>query len=82
MKSQTTLLASAAALLFLAGAANAQDSPEASEVKKIHCEGVNECKGHGACSGKDNGCAGKNGCKGQGFLELTAEECEAAKAKK
>ncbi len=80
MKTKTTALASAAALLFLAGAATAQES-DTSEAKEIKCEGVNQCKGHGACKTLFNECGGKNSCKGKGFLMLTPEECEAAKAK-
>lgn len=50
------------------------------EMAKVHCEGVNSCKSHGDCKG-ENGCKGKNSCKGKGFLEMTQEECDAAKAK-
>jgi hypothetical protein len=51
------------------------------EVAKIKCEGVNECKSHSACKTLFSDCAGKNSCKGKGFLMLTPEACEAAKAK-
>ncbi|HLA74658.1 MAG TPA: hypothetical protein VJM76_01940 [Gammaproteobacteria bacterium] len=47
---------------------------------KMHCEGVNSCKGKGDCKGA-NDCKGKNSCKGQGFLDMSKEDCEAAKAK-
>ena len=69
------ILATAAAGMFgLVPVANA-----AAEMAKVHCEGVNSCKGHGDCKG-ENGCKGKNSCKGKGFLEMTQEECDAAKA--
>ena len=44
---------------------------------KVHCSGVNACKGHGACKSEANACAGKNGCKGHGWVELTEDECKA-----
>jgi hypothetical protein len=82
VKSRAVTLASAAAALFIAGAAgNAfADHHEKSEAK-IKCEGVNECKGQGSCSSANNSCAGKNACHGQGFEMMTAEECAAAKEK-
>ena len=82
MKSRAITLASAAAALFIAGAAGTAfaDHHEKSEAK-IKCEGVNECKGKGACSSAKNSCAGENSCKGKGFLMMTAEECSAAKEK-
>jgi uncharacterized membrane protein len=83
MKSRTVYLASAAAALFVAGvsgSALAQD--EAASEAKIKCEGVNECKGHGACSSANNSCAGMNSCKGKSFKMMTPDECAAAKAEK
>lgn len=83
MSTATTLkgfiLATAAASLFAsAGFATAHEGE--GSAAKIHCEGVNACAGKSDCKG-ENGCKGKNGCKGQGFLEMTKEECDAAKAK-
>jgi hypothetical protein len=79
VKSRAISLASAAAALFIAGAAgDALAQSEKSEAK-IKCEGVNECKGKSACSTANNSCAGKNSCKGKGFEMMTAEECQAAK---
>ena len=57
--------ATAAALLF--GAAFS-GSTFASDEAKIHCTGVNACKG-------------QNSCKSKGFLEMTRKECDDAKAK-
>lgn len=70
-------LATAAAMLFgsvVAGPANAEEA-------KIHCTGVNGCKGQSACATAKNSCQGQNSCKGQGFLVLTQKDCDAAKAK-
>ncbi len=85
-KKQTgAMVAAAVAGLFLAGKAMAQTptgavKPEAKPAK-VHCEGVNECKGKGACKGADNSCGGKNGCKGKGWVDMTQADCNAAKAK-
>ena len=46
------------------------------EDAKVHCSGVNECKGKGACKSAGNACAGKNGCKGKGWIEMTDKECK------
>jgi hypothetical protein len=57
-----------------AAPAAAPAQPE--KVAKIHCGGVNECKGKSGCHSANNACAGQNGCKGQGYIELTADECQ------
>ena len=48
--------------------------------EKVHCLGVNACKGQSGCAveGKSQ-CKGQNACKGQGWLSLTAKKCEAKK---
>lgn len=43
---------------------------------KVHCMGINECKGKGACKTEANACAGHNGCGKKGFVEVTEEECK------
>ncbi len=40
---------------------------------KVMCQGVNACKGQGACA--VNACAGSNKCKGLGWLSLTEAQC-------
>ncbi len=75
-----SILAVAAATLITTGCTNTMSSSEpasAASTAKVHCNGVNECKGQGACATANNACGGQNACKGQGFIELTAEECEA-----
>lgn len=69
-------IATAAALLFGAIAVPAFAADEA----KVHCMGVNSCKGTSACKTATNACKGQNSCKGEGFLELTQAQCDAAKA--
>lgn len=81
MNRKSFLLASAAAALFVTGGADlaSAEHHEGSEAK-IHCDGVNGCKGKSDCATADNECKGMNSCKGKGFLSLTQAECDAAKA--
>ena len=81
MKHRSAVIASAAALLFVAGAASADHHEQGGSEAKVKCEGVNSCKGHGDCSTAKNSCKGKNGCAGMGFKMMTPAECDAAKAK-
>jgi uncharacterized membrane protein len=81
MKTQSAALAFAAAALFLTGAGSATAEDQEMEVAKIKCEGVNQCKSHSDCKTMTSECASKNACKGKGFLMLTPEECDAAKAR-
>lgn len=77
-KASGAAIATAAALLFgtlAIGTANA------AEEAKVHCEGVNACKGQSACKTARNECKGQNACKGQGYVEMTQKECDDAKAK-
>jgi uncharacterized membrane protein len=80
MPSKSTALASAAALLFVAGAPVAH-AAEQGKAEKIKCEGVNSCKGQSSCHSAQNECAGKNSCRGKGFKMMTPDECDQAKAK-
>jgi hypothetical protein len=72
-------IATAAAMLF--GTAFVTTAFAAEEAK-IHCDGVNSCKGQSGCKTAKNACRGQNACKGQGFLEMTDKECKEAKAAK
>ena len=58
MRIRTSLAASAAAALFLAGLAGAAHAEEPGAEAKIKCEGVNSCKGHGECKSAANACKG------------------------
>jgi len=75
-KSSGGKIAIAVAMLMVSGApiagvANAEDA-------KVHCQGVNACKGKSACKTAANDCAGMNACKGKGWVSMTADECEEA----
>ncbi|MBI3530219.1 MAG: hypothetical protein HY067_19910 [Betaproteobacteria bacterium] len=66
-------LAAAAAGLFLAGTAGviAADKTEA----KVHCAGVNACKGKSECASASNSCSGQNACKGKGWVSVSEKQC-------
>lgn len=71
------LLATAAAALFANGLAVAAEESGAMEAK-VHCGGINACKGQSACKTAQNACKGQNSCKGKGWLPAaSAEECAA-----
>ena len=72
-------VATAAAMLF--GTGLIASSVAAADAGTVHCKGVNACKGQSACKGASNSCKGQNSCKGKGFLEMSKEDCAAAKEK-
>lgn len=80
--SHETTLALSAAALFLTACSKSSDGAgaqsAASATADIKCMGINECKGQGAC-GVPGGhsCAGQNECKGKGWVQTTAEDCQA-----
>lgn len=71
----------AAAFVVPAAAADQPAARKAASKKKgaekVHCFGVNACKGTSECAvdGK-SACHGKNACKGQGWVSLTAKSCK------
>lgn len=77
-------LASAAAILLLAGCSSnsgsiPSDGYSESKAKaaKVHCSGVNSCKGTSDCATATSACKGHNSCKGKGWISMTKEECDA-----
>jgi hypothetical protein len=73
MTTKGALIAAAAAGVFLTmtpAVSSAGDSA------KIHCQGVNGCKGQGSCHGAGNACKGQNSCKGKGWIELSEKDCK------
>ena len=77
LKNSGVAVATAAAMLF--GTAMVSTAMAGTDAK-IHCDGVNACKGQSACKTANNACKGQNSCKGKGFTEMTKAECDAAKA--
>jgi len=49
---------------------------EGSSSNKVHCYGVNKCKGHNDCKTASNACKGHASCKGQGFVSVSAKACD------
>jgi hypothetical protein len=48
--------------------------------EKVHCLGVNACKGKSECAVEGgHACAGHNACKGKGWVTLARKDCAAQK---
>ncbi|MGY4396828.1 putative membrane protein [Sphingomonas sp. UYAg733] len=71
-----TGFAATAALIAISGVATT--APAVAAGAKIHCYGVNTCKGTSDCKTAKSDCKGQNACKGQGFKEMTGNKCTAA----
>jgi len=79
MNAKSAVLAAAAAALFAAGVTAAPGTATAGDSDKVHCQGVNACKGQTDCGTASHDCSGKNACKGKGWKKMTQAECDAAK---
>jgi hypothetical protein len=73
--SGAAIAVAAAGLLFTAGVGSVSAADEA----KIHCAGVNACKGKSECKSAKSECKGQNACKGQGVTSMSEKECTAKK---
>lgn len=74
-KAMGATLATAAAAMFIAGAA-VTGVPTAAKADGVKCAGINSCKGHGSCKTASNECKGLNACKGQGWVSAeSASAC-------
>jgi predicted small lipoprotein YifL len=73
------LIAASVAGLFACGQ-KAQDPPadKPAADAKVHCAGINTCKGQSKCHMPDgsSSCAGQNTCKGKGWIEASEKECK------
>jgi hypothetical protein len=67
-------LATAAAGLFAAATLPAH---AAKEEAKVHCIGINGCKGKSECATASNACKGMNACKGKGMTVTSEKDCVA-----
>lgn len=72
-KFTTIAMATAAAALFSAAPMTAV---QAGSDAKVHCFGVNKCKGHNDCKSATNACKGQASCKGHGFVSMSKHACE------
>jgi len=76
MTMKGAFVAAAVAGLFTAGAPAVV---KAADNDKVHCMGINDCKGKGACKSAKSSCKGMNDCKGKGWVDSTEKECKAKK---
>lgn len=79
-KSMVSIAAAAAALAvssmaFAAASPEGSTGPAVGAGDKVHCYGVNSCKGNTDCKTAANDCKGKNSCKAKGFKAVSAKEC-------
>lgn len=75
-KTAGATLATAAAALFVAGAAMTAVPATVKAADGVKCMGINSCKGHGSCKTASNDCKGHNACKGQGWVSTKSDkEC-------
>jgi hypothetical protein len=75
-----TMLATAAAALFVTGCASTNESQSgaasgSASAAQVKCVGVNSCKGRSSCKTGASSCKGLNACKGQGHVLLDAATC-------
>lgn len=69
-------LAVAAISLALAGAATTPAFAKGKAQVKVHCSGINTCKGTSECKTAGNECKGMNTCKGIGYVSAkSAKAC-------
>ena len=71
----------AAVVGMLAGGHQFAGETKKDSGKTVKCSGVNSCKGTSECKSAKNSCKGMNSCKGQGFVSMTKQACDDAKAK-
>jgi hypothetical protein len=71
------VLAAAAAGMF----ATAPVAMAAKHEGKVHCTGVNACKGKSDCQTASNACKGMNACKGKGWVSMSEKDCKAKDGK-
>jgi uncharacterized membrane protein len=80
MTKRSAVLAAAAAAIFVSGGATESVAAHHEGGEKVKCEGVNSCKGQSECKTDHSSCNGHNECAGKGWVEMSAEECDKAKA--
>lgn len=79
--SNKATFASAALAVAMSSGAIAAQSPAGSTGAavaagdKVHCYGVNSCKGSADCKTAQHSCKGMNSCKGHGFKGMSAKAC-------
>ena len=81
MTKKGAVLAAAAAALFVTGQATQANAAHHEGDEKVKCEGVNSCKGSSECKTDHSACHGTNECAGKGWIMMSPDDCDAAKAK-
>lgn len=71
-KISTVAMAATAAALFSTMPLTAAHAESA----KVHCYGVNKCKGQNDCKTAKNSCKGMGSCAGQGFKAMSKAQCK------
>lgn len=66
------VIAAAAAGMFAAAPVAHADQ----HMGKVHCTGINACKGKSDCKTASNACKGMNACKGKGMIVMSEKECK------
>ncbi|MDH5232955.1 MAG: hypothetical protein OEZ58_17205 [Gammaproteobacteria bacterium] len=80
-KKSTISIAAAAASLVVSSLAFAAETPQGAKGPaiaagdKVHCYGLNSCKGKSDCKTLLSSCKAKNSCEGKGFKSVTAKKC-------
>lgn len=74
---QAMSLTATAALVAISTAAPVAPAFAQADETKVHCYGINSCKGTSDCKTAKNDCKGLNDCKGQGFQVMTVKQCKA-----
>lgn len=72
-KTTNIAMAVAAASLF---AFAPMSAVQAGSDAKVHCYGVNKCKGNNDCKSATNACKGQSSCKGHGFVTMSKSACD------
>jgi len=80
MTKRSGILAAAAAAIFVSGVSTVGTAADHEGDEQVKCEGVNSCKGQSECNTDHSACHGKNECGGKGWIKMSPEECEKAKA--
>jgi hypothetical protein len=78
---KTANMTGAALALAAAGLFASLSTPVMAEEAKVHCYGINGCKGQNDCKTAENACKGQAVCKGHGFKATTLAECNNAGGK-
>lgn len=74
-KTKLTSIAMATAAAALISVAP-MTAVQAGSDTKVHCFGVNKCKGHNDCKTATNACKGHASCKGKGFVGMSKHACD------